>query len=59
MESAITIKLNSTTDKERSDKEQALQILARNLNRDSLVILANKSSKVGVNQKIKSYQHLI
>lgn len=55
----ISIKIKSTTDKEGKDIAQALQILANNATRDSLVILANKCQKPGMNEKLKMYQHFL
>jgi|GEM_PF-6072953 hypothetical protein len=55
----ITIKIKPGSDKEKRDIAQALQILATNATRDSLVILANKSSKQGMNEKLKMYQHFL
>ena len=55
----VTIKIKSQSDKEKKDIEQALQILANNATRDSLVILANKCQKKGMNEKLKMYQHFL
>ena len=59
MEKTASIKITATTDKHLEEKEKCLQMLAQNLDRDSMVILANKSSKAGINEKIKQYQHFM
>jgi len=56
---SITLTLQASSPKELADKTQALQILAKNLDRDALVIIANKSAKPHINQTIKTYQHLL
>jgi hypothetical protein len=55
----ITIKIKPATDKDGKDIAQALQILANHATRDSLVILANKCQKPGMNEKLKTYQHFL
>jgi hypothetical protein len=55
----INITLWAGSEKELSDKSKALQIIASNLDRDSLVIIANKSAKKGINQTIKTYQYAL
>ena len=55
----VTIKVKPTNEKEKKDIAQALQILANYATRDSLVILANKSQKSGMNEKLKMYQHFL
>ena len=55
----VTIRVKPTSEKERKDIAQALQILANYATRDSLVILANKSQKSGMNEKLKMYQHFL
>ncbi|MBS1981690.1 MAG: hypothetical protein JST74_11015 [Bacteroidetes bacterium] len=55
----VTINIKPQNDKEKTDIQQALQILANNATRDSLVILANKSCKKGMNEKLKMYQHFL
>jgi len=55
----INLKLSAKDQKELADKTKALQMIVSNLDRDSLVIIANKSVKKGINQTIKSYQHLL
>lgn len=56
MTTTVAVKISGASDKEVQDKSKAIQILASNLDRDSLVILANKSGTPGVNAKIKQYQ---
>lgn len=55
----VTIKITSTNEKELQEIAKALQILANNATRDSLVILANKSTKPGMNEKLKLYQNFL
>jgi len=55
----VTIRVKPTSEKEKKDIAQALQILANYATRDSLVILANKSQKSGMNEKLKMYQHFL
>jgi hypothetical protein len=55
----VTIKIKPLSDKEKQDIQTALQILANNATRDSLVILANKCQKQGMNEKLKMYQHFL
>ena len=55
----VTIKIKPQGEKEKQDIQQALQILANNATRDSLVILANKCQKQGMNEKLKMYQHFL
>ncbi len=55
----LTIRVKPTTEREKKDIAQALQILANYATRDSLVILANKCQKQGMNEKLKMYQHFL
>ncbi len=55
----INLKLQAKDEKEFADKSKALQIIASNLDRDSLVIIANKSLNKGINQTIKTYQYAL
>lgn len=57
----VAVSVAAKTETEKQEKEKALQILANILDRDSLVILANKATKggAGINQKIKTYQHFM
>ena len=55
--STISLKLQANNEKELTDKVRALQMIANNLDRDSLVIIANKSQRTGINQTIKMYQY--
>ncbi len=55
----ISLRLHAKDSKELSDKMKALEIIANNLDRDSLVIIANKSMKKNINQTIKTYQYAL
>lgn len=55
----INLKLPAKDQKELTEKTKALQMIVSNLDRDSLVIIANKSVKKGINQTIKTYQSLL
>ena len=57
--STISLKLQANNEKELTDKVRALQMIANNLDRDSLVIIANKSQRTGINQTIKMYQYAL
>lgn len=59
MQHEVNLKLEAKNETEGVEKEKALRLLAKNLNRDSLIILANKSQKAGINEKIKQYQNII
>ena len=59
MEQQILLKLQAKSPQELSEKAKALLMIASNLDRDSLVIIANKSRKTGINHMIKTYQHLL
>jgi hypothetical protein len=54
----VSLKLQAKDEKELAEKTQALEMIVNNLNRDSLVILANKTTKRGINDTIKLYQHI-
>jgi hypothetical protein len=54
-----SISIEAKDPAEADKKAKAVSIMLKNLSVDSLVILANKSSKKGINDTIKMYQHLL
>ena len=54
-----TFKLEAINETEKSEKIRAVQMMLKNFDRDSLVILANKSQKKDINATIKRYQNII
>lgn len=55
----VSVNITAENEKQLAEVEKCLQILAQNLNRNSLVILANKSGKAGINEKIMQYKNII
>lgn len=56
------IHLNIVFKKNENDAkrvEKALQTLAKNITPDNLVLLSEKSCKIGINQKIKAFKNLM
>lgn len=54
-----SIEVTAGSELEAAEKLVYLHTLVKNLNRESLMILSEKSSKAGIDKKIKDYKALM